>query len=264
VGGRSRSRILVGFVVLTAGVIILLERLDGVDAAGEFARKWWPIALIGLGIKYCITFASPPYGTSIPAHPIYGAIAVVAIGVAALAATLFSLPNDTQRFVLPSLLIAVGTLMATIGGRIQRATNTWIAETAVFRRVKLSSRARNLWHAELRAVLGEVVLDLSEATTSGAAEVNATVWAGQVRLRLPETMMIEEWREAGPNVTLDIRPHPHPDLEPQLSVCLSVVGAYGRLIVEWKANTRRADQAIPNQESPVPEPMKNAEGASSS
>jgi hypothetical protein len=231
-------RALTGVTLIAAGVVLFVDKLGGVTKAGEFASRWWPLAIVALAIANGLSFLGPPFrGATSRALPLASVLAVLLTGTILLLDTTGKLPNAVSRLFPAGALVVVGALIATIHRSPDRRYQTWVATSALLRRVRFSSSGRSLKLISVRAVLGEVALDLTRSTLDVAgAEIHATVVGGSISLRLPAG-----W-EVAPHVVADeslqfIQLPVDPGLPKVSSRVLPVrlTGISGQLSVEWAA-----------------------------
>ena len=253
-GRRNLVRTLSGIVVLAAGLITLINTLGGTKASVSIAQHWWPVALVALGAANVATFIGKPFEKKTGLFwPLLGTVVFLTAAAVTLLGTTHNLPAHASRYALPLLLVVVGALLATVNGYPDRAHQTWIAESAVLRRVRLTSVARGIYNIKVLAVMGEVALDLTGATLSGATELHASAWGGRVRVLVPAGWLIEKKSVVGPSVEIDIPPVP-PDLTRgyQASLFVSLLGSQGRLQIDWGEPdfSLRSDQTVSTARTP--------------
>jgi predicted membrane protein len=93
----NRGRILVGFVLITLGVLFLLDQNDVLDS-GDLISDWWPIVFVVAGFLY-LSFS--------PRHIMVPAVLII-IGLALLARSLDFVPDWLQTVFWPMVLVAIG------------------------------------------------------------------------------------------------------------------------------------------------------------
>jgi hypothetical protein len=93
----NRGRILVGFVLITLGVLFLLDQNDLLNA-GDLIADWWPVVFVVAGFLY-VSFS--------PRHIMVPAVLII-VGLALLARSLDFVPDWVQTVFWPLVLVAVG------------------------------------------------------------------------------------------------------------------------------------------------------------
>jgi hypothetical protein len=239
-------RALAGLALVAAGVVLLTDRVGGSADAARLVARWWPAALIVLAVAHALTFVGPPLpraaGRVMPLAAL-ASVAVIAAGLLLL--TTRTLPRNLSRLLLALALVAAGVLLATVHPALDRRYQNWVAVSAVMRRARLRSRGRDVQLVTVRAVLGQVAVDLTEATLPPrGAEIHATVVGGSIILRLPAGWQVKPRPVAEPTLELVVVP-PDPALRvgPARPVPLSLTGAHGRLLVEWVDSPNRSAPA---------------------
>lgn len=160
-----------GIVLLGLGVVGLLGAAGVLDAATVTAR-WWPVAVIGLGLAAAIA------QRALSAGP----VVVTAIGVALLAGA-----QDwvVQDMIWPALLIVVGLLV--LSGLARRSAPAGEATAlAILGGSSVRSTSEHLDHAEVSAVFGGATLDLRQAHVDRHARVDALALFGGVEVLVPQ------------------------------------------------------------------------------
>lgn len=229
-GVRTKAQVLIGLLISWSGLALLLSRLDRGSEVRAILSEWWPLLVVAFGLWSLATFAMPRYKPKAPRPPTNVGLAVLAAGLIALGFTLEVLPEPAD-VLLPVGVMAAGTAVALTGDRYESAIRPWFSETAVACRRRMYSRARGLRQMSARAVAGELTVDLTEATFTGDAELQASVWWGQVWVRLAPRTTAEFRSPAGPRVTYVTVGEANP--EATSTLVLSILGAHGRVIVEW-------------------------------
>ncbi|HET9649545.1 MAG TPA: LiaF domain-containing protein [Microlunatus sp.] len=180
-------RVWLGALLLVLGVLWLLD-VAGVVDAGDLIARWWPLAVIALGV-----FALVSERRLAP-----GPVIVLLFGVALLIGE-FSV-GDAGQVLWPVLFVAVGG---------------WLLLNRAFRRGPLpSSQSRDAFadrqdvfallggshavnrspsfrHADVTAVFGGATLDLREAVPAPDARVDALALFGGVEVIVPSGWRVE-------------------------------------------------------------------------
>ena len=174
------SRLLVGLVVVTLGVLFLLESADVLDA-GRAIGDWWPIVLVTAGALTLIE--RPPSA--------FRGWLLVAAGAVLLLFTTDTIEGSAGKFVWPVAIIVAGLVIAGRwrGGRAiadGAATDEVVRATAIFGGPNLASSAARFRGAWLTAIFGGVTLDLRGARPAPeGACVNATAVFGGIDVLVP-------------------------------------------------------------------------------
>jgi len=177
------GRLLLGLVVVTLGVLFLLDSADVLNADRAIDR-WWPLLIVAAGV---FTLAERPPSLA------RGSI-LTGIGVVLLLFTTDLLDENAWDYVWPAVLILIGlAIVIRWRGRVipRGATDDEVIRaTAVFSGSKLVSNARQFHGAWLTAVFGGATLDLRGAQLSpDGASVNATAAFGGIDILVPN-----DWR----------------------------------------------------------------------
>lgn len=176
---RDFGRLLVGLVVVTLGVLFLLDTADVLSADRAIGR-WWPVAIVAAGL---LTLAERPRAT------VRGAL-LTAGGVVLLLFTTDVLGEDAWNYVWPVVLIGLGlTIVWRWRGRAMPeavAQADVLSATAVFGGSELASADPRLRGGSMTAVFGGITLDLRESHPAPeGATVNATAVFGGVDILVP-------------------------------------------------------------------------------
>ncbi|HEU4946824.1 MAG TPA: LiaF domain-containing protein [Kribbella sp.] len=165
-------RIWIGVVLLALGVIGILEA-TGVDT-GE-AAKWWPVAVIGLGVVTLVARRRVSVGP----------VLLIVLGVILLADQLSWTEED---LVGPALLLVLG-FAVLFGLSQQRDGDGWTSgrrsSLAMFGSTKVKERSEHFTRADATAIFGGVTLDLREAHIDEQATVDAFAMFGGVEVLVP-------------------------------------------------------------------------------
>ncbi len=93
----SRGRLLIGAVLITLGLLFLLDQ-TGVLDAGRAIGDWWPLIFVAAGLLY-LSFS--------PRHVLVPAVLII-IGLALLAGSLEFVPDWVRTAFWPAVLVAIG------------------------------------------------------------------------------------------------------------------------------------------------------------
>jgi predicted membrane protein len=171
---------LLGLVVVTLGLLFLLDSAGTLDADRAIDR-WWPLLIVAAGL---FTLAERPPSV------VRGSVLTV-IGVVLLLFTTDVLEESAWDYIWPAILILVGlTIVLRWRGRLIPSGATGedvIRATAIFSGSKLVSTARQFHGAWLTAIFGGATLDLRGAHLAPeGASVNATVAFGGIDILVPQ------------------------------------------------------------------------------
>lgn len=171
-------RLWVGVVLLVLGLLGLLDALGALDA-GSTVGRWWPLAVVGLGVVGMVSQRRISVGPAV----------VTVVGLVLLVDRLGWTESDLLG---PALLVLAGVLVLSGLGRRwysdHRGLN--ISEpVAIFGGVEVKDRSAHFTRADVSAVFGGATLDLRGAHIDDEATVNAFALFGGAELLVPK-----EWR----------------------------------------------------------------------
>jgi len=167
-------RLWIGLVLLTLGVFGVLDATGALDA-GKTIDRWWPVAIIGLGVIGMIVERRVALGPAI----------VVGIGVLLLAGQQEWADDDLFG---PAILIVVG-LVVLLGVRRPRgveADGSRGDRLVMFGATKIKERSEHFTHTDVSAIFGGATLDLREAHIDREATVDALALFGGVDVLVPQ------------------------------------------------------------------------------
>ncbi|TNC28641.1 LiaF transmembrane domain-containing protein [Amycolatopsis alkalitolerans] len=168
-------RIWIGLVLLALGVLGVLDAV-GVASFGATAGRWWPIAVIGLGLAGMAAARRISLGPSL----------VAVLGLVLLAGQL----EWTQGSLFwPALLLVAGAILLT--GIRSRRVKDRTDSLVMFGGGKTVNRAEHLEHADVSALLGGATLDLRQAHIDREATVDALAVLGGVDVLVPKDWRVE-------------------------------------------------------------------------
>lgn len=245
-------RALAGLVLLSFGLLMLVDLLGGKADAVVFAERWWPAAIVAVVLAHAATFLGHPFPTYtnrfVPLAVLTG-LAVVA-GLLLLGTTR-RVSANLLPYVGACSLMCAGAVLVVLSPRLDQRYETCISVSAILRRTRRSSRARGIRQVAVQALIGQVALDLTAATLAGDAEVHVSTWVGSVILRLPAGWKIDPLQLAGSDLVPVVQPVP-PSLNrvPARTVGIHVLGIHGRLVIEWGEAPRAPSAVTPGTSSP--------------
>jgi hypothetical protein len=165
-------RLWIGLVLLTLGAFGVLDAVGALESS-ETIDRWWPVAIIGLGV----------IGMFVERRISLGPAIIVVIG--------FLLMADQQEWTDrdlfgPVLLIAIG--LVVLSGLWRRPVEGEHRENAIamFGATKIKERSEHFTHADVSAVFGGATLDLREAHVDREASVEALALFGGVDVLVPK------------------------------------------------------------------------------
>jgi predicted membrane protein len=169
-------RLWIGLVLLTLGVFGVLDA-TGALSAGSTIDRWWPLAIVGLGLMAMLAQQHISFWPSV----------ITVLGVILLA--------DTQNWatgdlVGPAILILIGG--AVLAGFVRHRTAAHLEQRepiAVFSGAKMVDRSEHLNHTDVTAIFGGATLDLRDAHIDEVATVDAFAMFGGVQVLVPK-----DWR----------------------------------------------------------------------
>lgn len=166
-------RLWIGLVLLTLGVFGVLDATGTLDA-GTTIDRWWPVAIIGLGLVAMVAQRRISFWPGV----------ITVFGVILLA--------DQQNWaegdlVGPAILVLVGgaVLLSVARHRTGVRVNQ-LQPVAVFSGTKAVDRSEHLNHADVTAVFDGATLDLREAHIDDEATVEAFALFGGVTVLVPK------------------------------------------------------------------------------
>jgi predicted membrane protein len=172
----NRSRIILGALLILGGLIFLLDAADVIPAR-DVLSDWWPLIIIGLGVL--VLFGRPRSWT--------GGGILIAIGAILLLATLDILDLSLWQLIIPLILIGAGLSLVIRGisrGLADRSNRVNLL--GVLSDQEVRSTATAFEHAALTSVLGDVTIDLRQATLAlNGADLDTFCLFGEVKIIVP-------------------------------------------------------------------------------
>jgi hypothetical protein len=173
----SPGRIVLGFTLVAAGVLFLLDSQDVLDA-GATISDWWPVLLIVLG---ALQWISDP-------RSVAPALVLVGIGAVLLGIRLDAFGSDVWSIFWPLVLIGFGAWVLL--GRRRAALRTGSGDTfsafALLSGRKVAVSSPQFQGGDATAILGAVEVDLTGATPVPGAAITVTVLLGGCDVIVPE------------------------------------------------------------------------------
>lgn len=171
---RSIGQLVLGLVVLLAGVTLLLDRLD-VLQAGNVWSVFWPMLVTALGVA---AFLVVPRAW-------LGPLLVTAAGVYWLLEALDVVRGSVWTYVLPVAIIVLG-LSILVASTTKDQTADRITTLVFLWGADRRTTSQQFKSAALTAIFGGVDLDLREANIVGRARIDAFAMFGGVDVKVPQ------------------------------------------------------------------------------
>ncbi len=220
-------RILLGLAMASGGAAILANRYGGETDVVALIRRWWPLALIGLGIINLARLGKRRWA-------LIGPALTIAVGTVILLVPTNLINRPRFPLLWPTAIVAAGVAIALAGADWTNHDLTIRSEVrrlVVLRGARIVSRAQPFWRATFTVVLGSLELHLEEAALhhSGCV-VNLNIVAGSVEVRVPSSVRVHIRRPF--LVTKEGRQpsDPPPALPPHLTI--SVLGLFASVTTQ--------------------------------
>jgi predicted membrane protein len=178
---RFTPQLLVGLLIIVAGVLLTLDNLRIIDAA--YYLRFWPAGLIAVGMLK-IWHAREGLGGSL------GGFLFMAVGTWLLLEQT-ALIRISFWDMWPALLVLFGGFLVWQGmsGPRRRAsadTNALVTAVAVLGGVARGNNSAAFRGGDLTAVMGGCELDLRQAAIDGEAVIDVFALWGGIEIRVPE------------------------------------------------------------------------------
>lgn len=172
------TRLVAGLSIFAAGVIFWLDRIDRLDAR-EWIR-WWPLALIALGLAH------------LPQRRfVAGGLWILAGSIFMLRIFGYDLNVWNVIGLWPLLISAAG--LTIIGNALRpRPAGTRFQATAVMAGNTRTVGSQNFAHGEAVAVMGACEIDFAAARLEPDAAIDVLAFWGGIEIRVPRG-----WRVIG-------------------------------------------------------------------
>lgn len=162
-------RLWIGLVLVTLGVLGVLGA-SGVIDAGPVIDRWWPVAIVGLGLVAMLAQGSVSLGP-------------VVIAVFGLVLLINQQGWAEGDLVWPVVLLVLG---AAILVGLGRRTVPDRVPVVIFGGTSVKDASEHLTHREVSAIFGGATLDLRGARLDGEATVDALALFGGVKILVPQ------------------------------------------------------------------------------
>jgi LiaF transmembrane domain len=184
----TRSRVLLGLVFATTGVILLLDRIGGIHRAAVIVKQWWPLAIVMIGAANLLRLVRRPWS-------FWGPVLLMAVGAALLLVTIHPVPRVVRMAMglfWPMVLVAAGLAIALFRLPSNDSYEHFIRQSAVLRERRVACRAKALRYGRARAFLGHLELDLRNAHfRDNQANLDVTAICGHVDVVVPPSYEVD-------------------------------------------------------------------------
>lgn len=174
------ARAFFGVIVVSVGLLLLLDNLDILDA-GDVIGDWWPVAIIAGGV---LAFIANPRHWVMPLSLASGGAFVLLRTTGAI---------DAIDVLLPAALIIVGLLVLFGRGMGTRSATTddRVNTFNLFSGSEMVSNSTSFRGGRIGAIFGGAELDLSHATLSPDAGLDVFAAFGGVEITVPQGWRVE-------------------------------------------------------------------------
>ncbi len=169
------GRLVIGLGLVVVGGLYLASAMGDVDAGG-IVGSWWPVVLVALGVAQ--------YGIDHSAK--LGSAVLIILGLLLLGFTTDLIEGSIWSYLWPVAIIlaGVGIMIPRLERTPEVRGNTAHGFVALGSRT-LKSRSQAFEGGELTAILGNIVLDLSETALASDAKLSVTVLLGGCEILVP-------------------------------------------------------------------------------
>ena len=171
----SRFRVWVGIVLLAAGCFVAGDAARRIGEALAFGAHWWPWILLTVAVLNLLRSALPTGSYIGPL--VLGAVALVGLAMSDSVG-----PQEVEDIALPGVLVLAGTGLALAASHDVRTTS-W-SRFLTTGRVILPKGAHGT--ITVRAVLGDLRADLTQASPDDETTVRLTAIGGHVQVTVPK------------------------------------------------------------------------------
>ena len=176
------SRILTGLLILTAGVLALLDALN-IIAFWSHAGTWWPVVLIIAGLLVFINNVRE-YITS---------LVLVGLGTAFLLKNLDIIDVNIWQLAWPIIIIAIGiSVLVNYSGKRQLKTQDTENISAILAGSDTTNKSTDYKGGKINAIFGGVALDLRDATIKKEATIEVFTLCGGIELKVPRNWQVRQ------------------------------------------------------------------------
>ncbi|WP_329272184.1 hypothetical protein [Streptomyces sp. NBC_01451] len=171
----SRFRVWVGIVLLAVGCFVAGDAARRVGQALLFGARWWPWILLTVAVLNLLRSA-------IPSGSYIGPLVLCAVALTGLAMSDNVSRHEVADVALPGVLVVAGAGLALAASHDARTTS-WTRILTTGRVVMPKGAYRTV---TVRAVLGDLRADLTQAPADDETCVRLTVIAGHVQVTVPK------------------------------------------------------------------------------
>lgn len=177
---RPLAQVFLGVLIVTVGVIALLNALDVLDVSvWEILGTWWPMVIVAVGLTALL---------SVPRAWI-GPAGVIAVGLLLQLTRLDMVEVDVWEILWPVAIILVGlSLFTRLGSR--GTTEDVINSAVMWWGSERRTTSQSFRGGSLSAVMGGIDVDLRQAGIVDRAEISIFVFWGGVEVKVPPTWRV--------------------------------------------------------------------------
>jgi hypothetical protein len=176
----SRAPLWGGLLAVALGCSLAGDVVHRARAVLEFGARWWPWALLGLVVVNLLRSA-------LPTGSLIGPLLLAAVAVAGLLASSHVGSGVLANLALPGILAAGGAALVVDVAATGRRSS-WSRFLTTGRVVVPRSVARTV---TIRAVLGELRADFTNAAQDTGTTVHVTAVAGHIRMTVPRDRWVK-------------------------------------------------------------------------
>jgi hypothetical protein len=176
---RSTGQLVLGALLLLAGVVLLLDRADVLPATAEVWSVVGSLAVVAVGLCALVVVPRAWLGPAV----------LVAVGTLGLLDALDLVRSGADGYVLPVALAALGAAVLLVSTRQHGEEE--IRALAIFSSARRQPTSRQFRSAALIAVFGGVDLDLRTAGVVGRARVDVFTMFGGVEITVPDGWRVQ-------------------------------------------------------------------------
>jgi predicted membrane protein len=160
-------QLIVGTLILTAGILLAVDRLSLLSVGG--LARLWPAAIIAIGVGMLVRRSDPQ-------RRFWGAVWLL-LGTWLLLRTLGVVKVGLGQLFFPALLVVIGVKLAAGAMRRETASDGSASVSAVMAESKRTLTDAPFRSARMSAFMGGCLLDLRQATIAAGAEAVIDVFS---------------------------------------------------------------------------------------
>jgi cell wall-active antibiotic response 4TMS protein YvqF len=215
-------RVLVGVVIVSAGILWLANRLGGVGETLSYFGRWWPMGIVLLGVLNLLAI--------VRRTPLVAPLLLIAVGSLVLVVLHDGVPAEAEPSVWPVAVIVAGLVVALAGQEERMSDEEVVRRSAYLRSRSVIRSAQPFEIARLRTVLCNLDFDVQQCIQA-EAEVHVTVALGHVNLVVPERAQVQLRPPVGLGVRVPHLAHGVPSEERDV-IEVSVLGFLGSVDIK--------------------------------